>query len=118
MRSTRTALSVVSLLVGACTTKPSPADRLPTHEPRVVVATRYPLTGRIVAIDAPRHVVVIAHDAIPGYMAPMTMPYPVGESIDFSSLIPGDRVSADVVVSPDSVWLEHVVIQHRERPAP
>ena len=43
-------------------------------------------------MDAPRLIVEIDHEAIPGFMPAMTMPYEVADAGLLSGIAPGDRV--------------------------
>ena len=43
-------------------------------------------------------VLVIQHDAIPGFMGAMTMPYPVGREVDVRTLTSGDQVLFDIEI--------------------
>ena len=83
---------------------------------------RYPFTGRIVSVDSQAQSAIIDGDAIPGFMDAMAMPYKIKPVATLNHLIPGDSVSAEVVVvssgaknddaAPD-YWLENVkVIAH------
>src|ERR1700722_311879 len=74
-------------------------------------------TGRVLLIA-----LILDGDAIPGFMDAMAMPYKIKEAATLNHLIPGDSVSAEVVVvssgaknddaAPD-YWLENVkVIAH------
>ena len=69
-----------------------------SHQPP---AKRYPLQGRVVAVDPAERQLTIAHDAIPGFMEAMTMPYTVGKDDTwvFRAITPGDEVHATLVVS-------------------
>jgi protein SCO1/2 len=69
-----------------------------SHQP---AAKRYELQGRVVAIDAANRQITIAHQAIPGFMEAMTMPYLVSSSNDwvFRAIAPGDQIQATLVVS-------------------
>ena len=64
-------------------------------------AKHYPLQGRVVAVDPAARQLTIAHDAIPGFMEAMTMPYPVGQDDAwvFRAIAPGDQIHATLVVS-------------------
>lgn len=83
---------------------------------------RYPFTGRVVSIDNVAESVVIDGDAVPGFMEAMAMPYKIKPAATLNHLLPGDSISAEVVVvrkndeSPD-YWLENVkVIRHIDTP--
>ncbi len=79
-------------------------------------AKRYPFTGRVVSIDAQAQDALIDGDAIPGFMDAMAMPYKVKPAATLNHLIPGDSISAEVVVehdpknedAPPDYWLENV----------
>ncbi|MFZ0770302.1 MAG: SCO family protein [Candidatus Sulfotelmatobacter sp.] len=84
-------------------------------------AKRYPFTGRVTSVDSQAQSAIIDGDAIPGFMDAMAMPYKVKPSATLNHLIPGDSISAEVVVvqpgknddTPPDYWLENVkVIAH------
>src|SRR5688500_1335955 len=54
--------------------------------------TVYEFRGQVVAIDMPRGIVEIDHEAIPGFMPAMTMPYEVADPGLLQGLSTGDRV--------------------------
>jgi protein SCO1/2 len=92
------------------------------HHSKTQATKRYPFTGRVVSIDSQAQSAIIDGDAIPGFMDPMAMPYKIKPSAALNHLIPGDSISAEVVVvqaeaknddaAPD-YWLENVkVIAH------
>lgn len=59
------------------------------------------------------------HEAIPGFMDAMTMPYKLKDSSIVSELHPGDVVTADVLVSQGadaSVLLDHIVVVAQGKP--
>jgi protein SCO1 len=49
---------------------------------------------------------VIRHEAIPGYMAAMTMTFSVKEAGDLRGLTPGDEVEFRLIVTEDDQWIE------------
>jgi protein SCO1/2 len=80
-------------------------------------AKRYPFTGRVVSVDSQAQSAIIDGDAIPGFMDAMAMPYKIKPAAAFDHLLPGDSISADVMVfQPDAknegaipdYWLENV----------
>ncbi len=73
---------------------------------------RYALKGTIVMIDRPQKHLLIDHEAIPDFMAAMTMPYPVVDDATLDRVMPGDQITADVVVygDPPMLRLENVVV--------
>jgi protein SCO1 len=64
--------------------------------------TVYHLRGKVVSTDAASGVVVVNHEAIPGFMDAMTMPYQLKNPGVISALHPGDTITADVLVSKTS----------------
>ncbi len=74
-------------------------------------AKRYELKGKVVAVEADKHLVTIAHEEIKGYMPGMTMPFIVPDDSAYAILRPGDTVSAMLVVDGSQSWLEQLVIR-------
>jgi protein SCO1 len=64
-------------------------------------AKRYPLEGRVVAVDPGNNQLTIAHQDIPGLMKGMTMPFTVGQDSSwvFKAIAPGDHIQATLVLS-------------------
>ena len=52
----------------------------------------YEIRGTVVAVDRPRRIVEIDHEAIPGVMPAMAMPYEVEDPALLDGLVTGDRV--------------------------
>jgi protein SCO1 len=74
-------------------------------------ARHYPLTGQVISKDPATHTLVVDHDDIPGFMAAMTMPYPVAEGTDLSAVEAGDKIRARVVVeSNQKYWLDQITV--------
>jgi protein SCO1 len=80
-------LTVVVALLTGCAHKPQ--------------GKRYPLDGRVVAVDASQHQLTVAHNDVPGLMKGMTMPFIVGSNDwwVFKAIAPGDQVHATLVLS-------------------
>lgn len=79
----------------------------------------YKLRGKVVATDAAKGEATLNHEAIPGFMDAMTMPYKLKDSSILSELHPGDVITADVLVSQDpnaDVLLDHIVVVAQARP--
>lgn len=85
--------------------------RLGSKEPQ----QRYELKGKVLNVDRRGGTVTIAHDAIPGYMEAMAMPFALKDERDFKILAPDDRVRATLVVAGARSWLEDLVVT-RESP--
>jgi protein SCO1/2 len=71
---------------------------------------RYRLKGTVVQVDKAQQHLVVNHEEIPGFMGAMTMPYPVVDTQTLEKLSPGDQITADVVVTPNDIHLDNVVV--------
>ena len=81
--------------------------------------TVYHLRGKVVSTDAAHGIVVLDHEAIPGFMDGMTMPYQLKEPSIVTELHPGDIITADVLVQKtgeETVHLDHIVVVGQARP--
>jgi protein SCO1/2 len=73
----------------------------------------YSLRGAVVSTDAATGEVTLNHEAIPGYMDAMTMPYKLKNPAILSELHPGDVLTADLLVPRDpntDALLDHIVV--------
>ncbi len=88
----RSFLPVLLLLciLGCNSQKPAQAER------------RFPIDGRVVAVDPAAHTITLDHHEVAGYMKAMTMPFDVRDAWVFRVVHPGDRVQATLVVSGDA----------------
>jgi protein SCO1/2 len=77
---------------------------------------RFDLRGKVVAVNKGEGTVTLAHEAIPGYMAAMTMTYPLKDKWAFDVLKPGRTVHATLVVASDRAWLEGIVVSEEAQP--
>jgi len=103
-------IAVLSASLAGCTkTKPAPS-------PASEQAKRYHLVGRVVSIDPQQASLNVDGEEIPGFMAAMTMPYPVHDPKALSALHPGDEITADVVVTTDGAYLENIVVTKEASP--
>lgn len=81
--------------------------------------TVYKLRGKIVATNTATGELTVANEDIPGFMAPMTMPYNVKDPAILSDLHPGDTIVADLMVSKrdeSNMYLDHIVVVAQARP--
>jgi protein SCO1/2 len=79
----------------------------------------YHLRGKVVSTDAAKGDVTLNHEAIPGFMEAMTMPYKLKDASILGELHPGDMITADVLVSQDAdadVLLDHIVVVAQAKP--
>jgi protein SCO1/2 len=70
---------------------------------------RYPIKGKVVRVDKRDSTVTVAHEAIPGYMDAMTMPFKLKDERLLVDLTEGDHLQATLVVKGLRSWLEEVV---------
>ena len=99
-------LAVLGMVVsfGACHSQPP----LPQQ--------KYDVRGKVLAVDKDESTVTVAEEAIPGYMAAMTMAYPVKDKWAFDILKPGQTIHASLVVASDRAWLEGIVVSEEGKP--
>ncbi len=71
---------------------------------------RYHLIGKVVSVDQAQGILLVDHQAIPGFMDAMTMPYPVPDAAALAALAAGDEITADVVVTATGGHLENIVV--------
>jgi protein SCO1/2 len=68
----------------------------------------YALRGQVLSVAPDRLETTIDHEAIPGFMAAMAMPYKVRDARELDGLAPGDLVSATLVIVRDGAYLTGV----------
>jgi len=88
-------------------------------------AARYPLRGKIDAVDILDREVTVAHEEIPGFMAAMTMPFKMPEDkgllarfrgMRLEHLRRGDVITATLAVTAKESWIENVRVVRYEPP--
>ncbi len=73
-------------------------------------AHRYEASGMVLSVDAAHGTLLISHDAIPGYMDAMTMPYRVADPSLLQGLKPGDKIDFTLVVSSTSSYISRLKV--------
>src|SRR2546421_575536 len=63
-------LTCITVLVAGCRRHPSPNEK------------RYPINGKVIAVDKKDRTATIEHDDIVGYMPAMTMPFRIKNDAD------------------------------------
>jgi protein SCO1/2 len=79
----------------------------------------YHLRGKVISADVARGEVTLDHEAIPGFMDAMTMPYKLKDVSRLGQMHPGDVITADVLVSSDpsaDYLLDRIVVVAHARP--
>jgi protein SCO1/2 len=93
-------LLCVLVLLASCASKPK--------EPKDV--RRYPIEGKVIAVDQTKKEITLQHKDIPGYMAGMTMPFRIQDDWVFNVARPGDELHGTLAVSPDRAYITDVSI--------
>ena len=70
----------------------------------------YPIQGEVISTDATHKLLTVKHGDIPGLMPAMTMTYQVAEPRQMQTLQPGDKITADLVVSENKGRLEKIAL--------
>src|SRR5262249_6904232 len=73
-------------------------------------ARHYTTTGLVLKIDQPSSTVTISHDAFPGFMDAMVMPFGLENGARRVALTPGDRVRFRLAVKRDRSWVDRVEV--------
>jgi protein SCO1/2 len=106
-------LATLCLLLAACGSKPSQTEQPAQPPPQAQAAQqpqKYDLKGKIVSIDKDKMQLTIDHEAITGFMGAMTMPYAVKAAGSLDGLMPGDQITANVMVNGNDVWVDNIVV--------
>jgi protein SCO1/2 len=73
----------------------------------------YPIQGEVISADTANKLLTVKHGDIPGLMPAMTMTYQVAEPKQMQTLQPGDKITADLVVSENKGRLEKIAVVSR-----
>ncbi len=82
---------------------------------------RHFVRGQVISVDAALHSVLLAHEAIAGFMPAMTMEYKVEDPAVLGELHRGDRIGADLLndrdaAGPKNLRLANVDVLQQARP--
>jgi protein SCO1 len=69
----------------------------------------FQVRGLVISLNPAGKEVQIKHEAIPGYMPAMTMPFDVKDTNDLAQLKPGDPVSFRLTVARTDAWIDQIV---------
>ena len=97
-------------IVGCHSSESHPTASSEAQAPAQPATKTYHLEGAVVSIDRQQKRVVVDGKDIPGFMAAMTMPYPVVDDQNLDRLKPGDQITADVVATSSDVHLDNIVV--------
>src|SRR5579859_128422 len=73
-------------------------------------AKHYPLHGTIMSVDKLGHELIVDHDAIPGFMEAMTMPYPVSDNAMLEQVGLGDEIRGEIAVAKDHIEIDKLEV--------
>ncbi len=107
---------LAALLVAGCHSGPKATSSNAAADSNYKI---YKLRGKIVSTDPAKGEITIAHEAIPGFMEAMTMPYKLKNPSIAADLHPGDIITADLLVSQGEdadVVLDHIVVVGQGKP--
>jgi len=120
MRNVFSKAAFLALLVGmiGCgsseqpkASSPAESSAEPAAQPAADSAPKtYHLEGTVVSIDRQQKRLIVDGKDIPGFMAAMTMPYPVADDQTLDRVKPGDQITADVVAAGSDYHLDNVVV--------
>jgi protein SCO1 len=71
-------------------------------------ATTYPAQGLVVGINPATSTLTVSHDAVPGLMDAMVMPFTVGDRSPLDTIRPGDRVRFRLVVRKTATHIDRL----------
>jgi protein SCO1/2 len=79
---------------------------------------KYPVVGKVVALDKARNRITVQHQEIPGFMDAMTMSYDVKDPKEMKDLEPGDEIRCDLILNGPDMWLQKIAVtkKHSETP--
>jgi len=101
-------LALLSVVIMACEpAAPAPEAAIPAREVADAVDV-YDVRGQLLEVRQGGKQALIAHEAIPGYMAAMTMPFAVKTPSELADLAPGDAVTFRYEVAGASSWITDI----------
>jgi protein SCO1/2 len=109
-RALRFAHTALWTLLAAVTLVPAACNKKAGESAPEAQTKRYHLVGKVVSIDPQHATLNVDGQEVPGFMAAMTMPYPVRDAKSLSSLNTGDEITADIVITSDGAYLENIVV--------
>src|SRR5215216_4617141 len=107
-------LMIIATLVSSCDRAPSgwaassKSDKEQASSGGGTNRQSFQVRGVVLQLHPDKKEVEIRHEAIPGYMPAMTMPFEVRNTNELAGLEPGDSVSFRMIVKDDEGWIEQV----------
>jgi len=100
-------ISLIVICLSGC--EPSSANTKPAATFQNTNSSKnFQVKGVVISVKPKEKSVEIKHEAIPGYMPAMTMPFDVKDVKELSGLKAGDFVSFRMVVTDIEGWIDHI----------
>jgi protein SCO1/2 len=108
-RNGRALFSIVffAVLIPLATVSAEPAG-LSLLNPNGTNALTFSAQGVVQEVKSDGQILVIKHNAIPGYMDAMTMPFKLREAAAGNGLQRGDEISFQLHVTENESWVDHI----------
>jgi protein SCO1/2 len=100
-------VGVTALLLVSCQRAPD-EPRSPAVQDSPTNLQVFAVKGLVRSLDPENALVHIEHEAIPGYMGQMTMPFDVKDTNELSGLLVGDAVSFRLQVTDREGWIDQI----------
>lgn len=101
-----------TMILGACSkSTQTPSSQQAQQQAQPANSKVYHLHGKVISIDQANSSLMIDGDNVPGFMAAMTMPYPVHSKDELTKVGAGDEITADIIVPDDaSAYIQNIVV--------
>jgi protein SCO1/2 len=76
-----------------------------------IEAKHYAARGVVLKVDRTAKALLVSTDAIPGFMEPMAMSYPVRNAKELDGLAPGTTIDFDLVVTPETSYIQAIKVR-------
>lgn len=103
----RVCFLVTTVLTAFCPQPSSAAETVATSAP--ADTREFAVKGVVKKVEPENGRVIVAHEAIPGFMDAMTMPFRVKDPAAMASIQTGDSISFKLCVTADQSWIDNVV---------
>jgi protein SCO1/2 len=101
-------LMLAGLLLGSSCKRAPERAALPTRNTHSTNQQVFQVKGVVKAVRPAQKEVEIKHEAIPGYMPGMTMPFDVRDTNELAGLEPGEPISFRLTVTDTEGWIDQI----------
>lgn len=81
-----------------------------SNEPQAEAPKSHPITGVVLSIDKEKGLITVDHEAVPGEMEAMKMPFSPADPAELSKLHEGDKITADYSVQANGAVLDNIKV--------